>query len=69
MVKIEVFFTSELAGDDLSVSHHGSFTPGGGAPCSHWIGGFAGPRTGLDDVEKICEPTGTRTTTSRPSNP
>jgi hypothetical protein len=26
--------------------------PGGKAPGTHWIGGWVGPRDGLDDVEK-----------------
>jgi hypothetical protein len=29
-----------------------SFTPGERAPGTHWMGGWVGPRTGLDDVEK-----------------
>jgi hypothetical protein len=35
--------------------------PGGKSPGTHWIGGWAGPRTRLDDVEKrkILDPTGT----------
>jgi hypothetical protein len=28
------------------------FTPGERAPGTHWIGGWVGPRAGLDDVEK-----------------
>jgi hypothetical protein len=28
------------------------FTPGEIAPDTHWIGGWVGPRVGLDDVEK-----------------
>jgi hypothetical protein len=28
------------------------FTPGERAPGIHWIGGWVGPRTGLDDVER-----------------
>jgi hypothetical protein len=28
------------------------FTPGEGAPCTHWIGGWMGPRAGLDAVAK-----------------
>jgi hypothetical protein len=31
------------------------------APDTHWIGGWVGPRAGLDDVEKILDPTETRT--------
>jgi hypothetical protein len=30
----------------------GNFTPGERAPGTHWIGGWVGPRAGLDDVEK-----------------
>jgi hypothetical protein len=29
-----------------------SFTPGERGPRTHWIAGWLGPRTGLDDVEK-----------------
>jgi hypothetical protein len=29
-----------------------SFTPREGDPGTHWIGGWVGPRTGLDDVER-----------------
>jgi hypothetical protein len=31
----------------------GPFTFGEGAPGTHWIGGWVGPRTGLDNVERI----------------
>jgi hypothetical protein len=30
-------------------------------PGTHWMGGWVGPRASLDDVEKIYDPTGTRT--------
>jgi hypothetical protein len=30
----------------------GAFTPGERASGIHWIGGWVGPRAGLDDVEK-----------------
>jgi hypothetical protein len=46
-VKIHVFLTSALDGGEWSVSRTGRFIPG-----THWIGGWAGPRTGLDDTEK-----------------
>jgi hypothetical protein len=36
--------TSALTGVEWSASHPYCFT--------HWIGGWAGPRAGLDDVEK-----------------
>jgi hypothetical protein len=28
------------------------FIPGERDPCTHWLGGWVGPRAGLDDVEK-----------------
>jgi hypothetical protein len=30
----------------------GRFIPGERAPGTHWIGGWVGPRAGLDDVKK-----------------
>jgi hypothetical protein len=51
-VLIHVFLTSALVGDERLVSRRGSFTPGERAPGTHWTGGWVGPRTGLDDVEK-----------------
>jgi hypothetical protein len=45
-----VFLTLELVGGEWSASHLGCFTPS-----THWMG----PRTGLDDMEKILVPTGT----------
>jgi hypothetical protein len=41
------FSTSELYGGEWSDSCLGRFTPG-----THWMGGWVGPRTGLDVVEK-----------------
>jgi hypothetical protein len=41
-----------LAGREWSVSRPGSFTPVERAPGTHWIGGWVGPRAGVDDVEK-----------------
>jgi hypothetical protein len=37
---------------DWSASHPCRFTPGERAPSTHWIGGWVGPRAGLDDTEK-----------------
>jgi hypothetical protein len=34
-----------------SPSRPGRFTPGERAPGTHWIGGWVGPRAGLDDAE------------------
>jgi hypothetical protein len=42
-VEIHVFLTSALVGGEWSASRPGRFTPG-----THWIGGWVGPRTGLD---------------------
>jgi hypothetical protein len=44
--KVHVFLTSALVGE-RSASLSCRFTPG-----THWIGGWVGPRAGLDDVEK-----------------
>jgi hypothetical protein len=46
------FLTSTLDGGEWSASHPGRFTPRKRAPGTHWIGGWVGPRAGLDDVEK-----------------
>jgi hypothetical protein len=50
-VWIQVFFTSTLVGGEWSTSRPGRFTPRERASSTHWIGGWVGPRTGLD-VEK-----------------
>jgi hypothetical protein len=57
-VYILIFLTLALVGGEWSGSLPGRFTPG-----THWIGGWVDPRAGLDDVEKITDPTGTRTPT------
>jgi hypothetical protein len=51
-VQIHIFLTSALVGGEWSASRPGRFTPGERAPGTHWIGGWVGPRAGLDDVEK-----------------
>jgi hypothetical protein len=51
-VQIDIFLTSALAGGEWSALRPGRFTPGERAPDTHWIGGWVGPRAGLDDVEK-----------------
>jgi hypothetical protein len=63
-VYIHVFLTSTLAGGEWSTSRPARFTPG-----TRWIGGWVDPRAGVDDVEKILDPTGTRTPTPRSSSP
>jgi hypothetical protein len=44
--------TSALDGGELSASRPGRFTPRERAAGSHWIGGWADPRAGLDTVVK-----------------
>jgi hypothetical protein len=51
-VLIHIFFTSALVGGEWSALRPGRFTPGEKAPDTHWIGGWVGPRAGLDDLEK-----------------
>jgi hypothetical protein len=58
---IHFFFTSALVGGKWLASYPNRFIPGERDPDSHWIGGLVDPSAGLDDVEKIIDPTGTRT--------
>jgi hypothetical protein len=46
------FMTSALHGGEWSASSPSRFTPGERAPGTHWIGGWVGPRVGLDAMEK-----------------
>jgi hypothetical protein len=46
------FLTSALVGGEWSASRPCRFIPGERAPSTHWIGGWVGPRAGLDDLEK-----------------
>jgi hypothetical protein len=62
-VGIEIFSTSALSGDDCPASRPDRFSPG-----SHWIGGCVDPIAGLDEVETILDPTGTRIPTPWPSS-
>jgi hypothetical protein len=50
-VEIQVFLNSALVGGEWSASRPGRFTPGEREPGTHWIGGWVGPRTGLEDTE------------------
>jgi hypothetical protein len=47
-----VFFTSALVGGQRSVSHPGSFISEEETLGIHSTGGWVGPRTSLQDVEK-----------------
>jgi hypothetical protein len=51
-VYIHIFLTSALVRGEWSASHLGRFTPGERTPCTHWIGGWVDPRSGLDDLDK-----------------
>jgi hypothetical protein len=64
-VQIHISLTSALVGGEWLAPRPGRFTPGEGAPGTHWTGGWVGRRTSLDDLEKIkiLDPTGTRTPT------
>jgi hypothetical protein len=44
--------TLALDGDEGSASHPGQFTSKEKAPGTHWIGGWVGPRAGLEAVVK-----------------
>jgi hypothetical protein len=46
------FLDPALSGGEWSASRPCRLTPGERAPGIHWIGGWVGPRAGLDDVEK-----------------
>jgi hypothetical protein len=49
-VPLHTFLTSALDGGEWSASHPGRFAPREGFTGTHWIGGWVGPRAGLDAV-------------------
>jgi hypothetical protein len=51
-VQIHIFLASALVGSEWSASRPGRFSPGERAPGPQWIGGWMGPRAGVDDVDK-----------------
>jgi hypothetical protein len=51
-VQVHIFFTSALVGGYWSASRPGRVTPEERASSTHWIGGWVGPRVGLEDMEK-----------------
>jgi hypothetical protein len=51
-VQIHNFLTLALVAGEWSASRLGRFTPEERALDTHWIGGWVGPRAGLDDMEK-----------------
>jgi hypothetical protein len=44
--------TSAVDGGEWSASHTGPYTPRETAAGTHWVGGWLGPRLGLEAVEK-----------------
>jgi hypothetical protein len=51
-VHLHAFLTSPPDAGEWSASQAGRFTPRERAPGTHWIGGWVGPRAGLDAVAK-----------------
>jgi hypothetical protein len=49
-VRLHLFLTSAQDGGDWSDSLPGHFTPEERAPGTHWLGGWVGPKVGLDVV-------------------
>jgi hypothetical protein len=49
---MQIFLTSPLLRGEWSASRPCRFTRWERAPGTHWMGGWVGPRVGLDDVEK-----------------
>jgi hypothetical protein len=68
-VQIHIFLTLVLSRDEWPASYSGRFTPRERTPSTQWIKGWVDPRAGLDDVEKILDPTGTRTPTPQLPSP
>jgi hypothetical protein len=68
-VQIHISLTSAPVGGEWSTSRPDRFTTRERAPGTHWIGGWVDLRAGLDELEKILDPTGTRTPTPRSSSP
>jgi hypothetical protein len=51
-VQTHIFLTAALVGGEWSASRPGRFTAKEGALGTHWIGGWAGHRADLDNMEK-----------------
>jgi hypothetical protein len=47
-----IFLTSALVKGECAASRPCRFIPGERAPGTRWIGGWVGPRAGVDDMEK-----------------
>jgi hypothetical protein len=68
-VQLHALLNSALDGGEWSASRHSRFIPREGAPGTHWIGGWVGPRAGLDAVVKRKIPSLCRNTKPRSSSP
>jgi hypothetical protein len=62
------FLTSALDGSERSASRPGRFTARERAAVTHWIGGWVGPRAGLDTVVKRKIPSPAMNRTLEPNN-
>jgi hypothetical protein len=51
-VQSHIFLILAAVGSEWSATRPGRFIPGEKDTGTHWIGGWVGPRTGLDEVEK-----------------
>jgi hypothetical protein len=51
-IQLHTFFTSALDWGERSASRLGRFTPRESVAGTHWLGGWVGPRAGLDAVVK-----------------
>jgi hypothetical protein len=62
-LELQAFLILALAGGEWLASRSDRFTSRERTPCTHWIGGWVGPRAGLDALvkEKFPAPTGKRT--------
>jgi hypothetical protein len=51
-VLFQILLTSALAGGERQLHTPAALHPGKQPPCTHLIGGWVGPRAGMDNVEK-----------------
>jgi hypothetical protein len=68
-IQLHTFLTSALDRGERSVSGTCRVTPRESAPGVHWIGGWVGPRTGVDAVVKRKIPSLCQDSNPRSSSP
>jgi hypothetical protein len=68
-VELHAFLTLALGRGEWSASRPRRFTPWEGAPGTNWIGGWVGPKAGLDTVVKRNIPSLFRDSNPRLFNP